>query len=417
MAEIVYFPKVGMTMEDGILGRWHVPDGATVTKGQPLFELETEKVTMDVEADGDGLLKQFYAAGVVLKPGDIAGCLLAAGEAVPQAILDRVAAQGGGAPAAPAPEGEAATASAPETAIPAPAAPAGGMLRVSPVAKRLAAEHDIDLATLKGSGPDGRIVEQDVRRAIEAAAASAAAPAPVAPPTPAPTPAPGATTIPYAGRRKTIGERMHQGLATMAQLTLVSEASVGEAMKMLHGLNREWRKAGVAVTLTSLIARASTLALLEHPRLNSRIEGDQIVLLPAVGLGIAVDLDDSLMVPVIHGAESLSLKELAGQIRALAEKTKENKLTPDDVTGGTFTVTSLEGSGVDAFTPLINPPQAAILGVGRVRDVAAFEGDRVVRAQVTTLSLTFDHRVVDGAPAARFLDRVVELLGRPYLLM
>lgn len=414
MAEIVYFPKVGMTMEDGILGQWRVPDGATVTKGQPLFELETEKVTMDVEADGEGLLKQFYPGGIVLKPGDVVGCLLAPGEEVPQAILDRVAAQGGGASPATAAEPAHAAPVAQPAPEPAPQ-PAGGMVRVSPVAKRLAAENNIDINTLKGTGPDGRIVEQDVRKAIEAAA-SQPAPAP-APTAAAAAPAPGGTAIPYAGKRKTIGERMHQGLLGMAQLTLVSETPVGEAMKMLHGLNREWRKSGVVVTLTSLIARASTLALLEHPRLNSRLEGDQITLMPTVGLGVAVDLDDSLIVPVIHGAEGLSLKEVAGRLRDLTERAKANKLMPDDVTGGTFTLTSLEGSGIDAFTPLINPPQAAILGVGRVRDVAAFEGERVVRAQVTTLSLTFDHRVVDGAPAARFLDRVAELLGRPYLLM
>ncbi len=412
MAEIVYFPKVGMTMEDGLLGEWRVTDGAAVTRGQPLFEMETEKVTMDVEADGDGILKQLVPAGVRLRPGDVVGCLLTAGEEVPQALIDRVAAQGfevvmgEGAPPSPA--------AAAEPAAPGNAAPAAGdrVARVSPVARRLAAEHNVDYSRLKGSGPDGRIVEQDVRRAIEAGTAQPV-PAVAAPPAPAAT----AGAIPYAGRRKTIGERMHLSLQTMAQLTLISETPVGEALKMIHGLNREWRRSGVAVTLTAVVARACALALLEHPRLNSRLDGEQIILVPNVGLGIAVDLDTSVIVPVIHGAEALPLKQVATAVRDLTEKATAGSLSPDDVTGGTFTVTSLESTGVDAFTPLINPPQAAILGVGRVRDAAVFEGDRVIRSQVTTLSLTFDHRLVDGAPAARFLDRVAELLGRPYLLM
>ncbi len=400
MAEAVYFPKVGMTMEDGLLGRWLAPDGATVSRGQPIFEMETEKVTMEVEADGDGQLRQLVPEGTRLRPGDIVGCLLASGEAPPQALLDRVAAQGAG---------SAAAAVAPAlSAVAAPRPSAGERVpRVSPVARRLADEHGIDLSRLKGTGPDGRIVEQDIRRAIEAAASQ--------PPT-VPSASP-ASALAYAGRRRTIGERLLQGLGAMAQLTLVSEAPVGEALRMAHGLNREWRRSGVAVTLTALVAKACAFALLEHPRLNARLQGDQIILLPSVGLGIAVDLEDGVMVPVIREAERLPLKELAGAVRDLTERARAGTLTTDDVTGGSFTLTSLESTGVDAFTPLINPPQAAILGLGRVREIAAFEGERVVRAQVTTLSLTFDHRLVDGAPAARFLDRVAELLGRPYLLM
>jgi pyruvate dehydrogenase E2 component (dihydrolipoamide acetyltransferase) len=412
MAVTVFFPKIGMTMEDGLLGRWLVSDGAEVTKGQPLFEMETEKASMEVEADGEGVLKQFVPAGVILKPGDVVGCLLSPGEEPPRDLLDRVAAQGVVASAAEEPGGPVANTPPPAEAIRSkPLVPAGGgrPARVSPLARRLADEHGIDLSRLTGTGPDGRIVEQDIRNAIEVARAQP------------PAPVPGATgpvaALPYAGRRRTIGERLHQGLATMAQLTLVSEVPIGEAQKMIHGLNREWRRDGVVMTLTAVIARACALALGEHPRLNSRIEGDQIVPALNVGLGIAVDLEDGVMVPVIHGAEALRLKEVAASVRELTEKAKAGTLTPADMVDGTFTVTSLESTGIDAFTPLINPPQAAILGVGRVREVAVFEGDRMVRSQVTTLSLTFDHRVVDGAPAARFLDRVAELLGRPYLLM
>jgi pyruvate dehydrogenase E2 component (dihydrolipoamide acetyltransferase) len=212
---------------------------------------------------------------------------------------------------------------------------------------------------------------------------------------------------------------MRESLASTAQITLVSETAVDEAMRMLHGLNREWRKDNVAVTMTALVVKACALALREHPHLNARLDqaNRTIVLEPDVNVGVAVSQDAGLIVPVVRHADRLSLKELAGALQEQVQKTREDRLSVEDVEGGTFTVSSLEGTGVDAFTPIINPPQAAILGVGRVRDVAAFEGSEVVKRQVATLSLTFDHRVTDGAPSARFLDRVAELLGRPYLLM
>ncbi|MBM3141212.1 MAG: 2-oxo acid dehydrogenase subunit E2, partial [Chloroflexi bacterium] len=222
---------------------------------------------------------------------------------------------------------------------------------------------------------------------------------------------------PYRGRRRTIGERMHQSLGAMAQLTLSSETRVDEATAMIHGLNREWRADRVVVTLTALAVKACALALREHPALNARLEGDQIVSDPAVNVGFALDQDAGLLVPVVRGADALPLKEVARTIADLNERAKSGRLSPDDMTGGTFTVTSLEGTVVDAFTPVVNPPQAAILGLGRVREVAVVEGGAVTRAQTAVLSLTFDHRLLDGAPAARFLGRVAELLGRPYLLV
>jgi pyruvate dehydrogenase E2 component (dihydrolipoamide acetyltransferase) len=212
---------------------------------------------------------------------------------------------------------------------------------------------------------------------------------------------------------------MHESLASMAQLTLVSEAAVDEATKMLHGLNREWRKDGVVVTLTGLIVKACAMALREHPQLNARLDSANgvIVLEPEVNIGVAVSQEAGLIVPVVRNADRLSLKDLASAMHEQVIKTREDRLSIEDVEGGTFTVTSLDHTVVDAFTPIINPPQAAILGVGRLRDVAAFEGSEVVKRQVTTLSLTFDHRVTDGTPGARFLERMAELLGRPYLLM
>jgi pyruvate dehydrogenase E2 component (dihydrolipoamide acetyltransferase) len=425
MAEAIHLPKLGMTMEEGTLCRWIIPDGGEVKRGELVFEMETEKVQLEVEAEHDGRLKQLVPEGAVLKPGDVVGAILAAGEEVPQELIDRVAAQGGEAPGAGS--ASAGAAAEPESS-PRPAAgpsvPSGEPPRVSPIARRLADENGIDVRTLTGSGPGGRIVERDIQMAIDArkaAVGAGASPAPTeAPPAPeaaTQAPAPAGATVPYGGRRRTIGERMLQSATTMAQVTLTSETQVDAAMEMVHGLNREWRKDGVVVTLTALIVRACALALKEHPQLNARLDGAQIALSPEVNVGVAVDQDAGLIVPVVRAADGMSLQMVAKTIRDLTEKARGDSLRPDDVSGGTFTVSSLEGSGVDAFTPIINPPQAAILGVGRVRDIAAFDGPTVVRRQATTLSLTFDHRLNDGAPAARFLDRLAELLSRPYLLM
>jgi pyruvate dehydrogenase E2 component (dihydrolipoamide acetyltransferase) len=476
-----------MTMEEGTLTRWVVADGASVKRGDVIFEMETEKVQMEIEAEADGALKHLVAEGSVMHPGEVVGALLAVGEEVPAALIAQAAAQGGTPPPAPSPisergrsadvpagadsagvagvgaspdptkavvggvraspvarrladehgidlrlvvgtgpdgriverdvqavieTGVGAGSSAGESPAPTVGAPAatggGGMLRASPIARRLADEHGIDVRTLVGSGPEGRIVERDVQQAIEAKAAA---------PVTRPVAEVGAATVAYRGRRRTTGQRMFESLASMAQLTLVSETGVDEALTMLHGLNREWRSDRIVVTLSALVVRACGLALREHPGLNARLEGEQIVMAPEVNVGVAVNQEHGLMVPVVRNADSSSLKDVASQLQELVQKSKADSLQLDDVSGGTFTITSLEGTVVDAFTPIINPPQAAILGIGRVREVAAFEGTNVVKRQVTTLSLTFDHRLNDGAPVSAFLERVEELLSRPYMLM
>ena len=421
MARPIHLPKIGMTMEEGTIARWLLPEGAPVTSGQPLFELETAKAIVEVEADGDGTLRQLVPAGTTLEPGRVIGALLAAGESqVPAEILAQVpGASAAAAPAAPAPAEE------PVVSTPTAGDPSGRAV-ASPAARRLARELGVDLDRIAGSGPGGRIVEADIRAAAAAPAIAAVpshpAPIPTAILAPAtPTPSTGGTREVYAGRRRIIGERMHESLSSMAQLTLSSETRVDAAMEMLHGLNREWRAQRVVVTLPALVVRACALALREHPRLNARLEvsasGTEIVLADEVHVGLAVDDDAGLVVPVVRHADRLSLQEVARTVADLVERTKEHRITPDELSGGTFTVTALDGTVVDAFTPVINPPQAAILGVGRVREVAVIEDGAVRAGRVAVLSLTFDHRVLDGAPAARFLGRVAELLARPYLLM
>jgi pyruvate dehydrogenase E2 component (dihydrolipoamide acetyltransferase) len=429
MAVAVVLPKIGMTMEDAVLTRWLLEDGASVDVGDAMFEIDVEKVLMEVEAEVAGTLRHLVGDCIRFLPGAVVAAILEEGETeVPEAITKDVANQwsepaeeyrdaaevreGREEPAADAP---AAASEGPEEAA-APAAESdGGRVLASPIARRLAEEHGVDLASIAGSGPRGRVTEADVRDQLDGA--SPATDEVEVPADAEAAPAPAGTTTQYSGRRHFIGERMLQSLQRSAQLTLTSEVRVEEAVRMARGLSREWRGEGVVVTFTMLVVRAAALALREHPRLNARLADGQIVEGAEINLGIAIDDPGGLMVPVIRHADVRSLQEVAGEYAALARKVESNELSLDEVTGGTFTVTSLESTGVDVFTPVLNPPQAAILGVGRVRSQPVVEEGAIIAGQTAVLSLTFDHRVTDGAPAARFLDRVSQLLSRPYLLM
>jgi len=338
-------PQLGDIMTEGRLTGWLQEDGAAVEAGQPLYELETDKVSFTVEAPAAGVLRHVVPAGEVVAVGTVVGRLVAAGE-----------------------------------------------VSATPAARALARQLGVDLTTITA---DGRIREADVR------AAAATAP----------------DSLPYAGRRRAIGERMLRSRQTTAALTLTSEVPIDAALMLIDELNRAWSGEGVHLTLTRLVVRACAVALREHPLLNARLRDDRIELPATVDVGVAMDQEAGLVVPVLRGADRLSLREVAGALGELAERADAGRLTQAEAGGATFTVTSLAGTVVDAFTPILDPPQAAIVGIGRVRDVAGFKDGRVVRRRATTLSLTFDHRVADGAPAARFLGRIVELIGSPAELL
>lgn len=406
-----------MTMEEGDLVRWLVPDGVAVKAGQIVFEMETEKVEIEVEVEDAGILKQLVAAGTRLKPGAIVGCLLTDGESeVPSSLLIQVADQWS----------EVLSGDAPFPVMePEPVVESAGnsqqsfeqmtLARVvsSPAARRLAREHNIDISQLTGSGPKGRITEQDVNSRIRSGHAADNSTTDT---TTIKVTEPTVNHIPYTGRRRTIGERMHSSLQGSAQLTLMSEIPADAAIGMMNGLNAEWSGERLAL-LSPLVMKACALALRKHPKLNAHLADDTITLEQQVNIGFATDLEEGLMVPVVRAVDTLGLKELAILVSELSARARDNALTIDDVTGGTFTISSLAKLPVDAFTPVLNPPQVAILGVGRIRDVVRLDGARVIAGKATTLSLTFDHRVIDGAPAGRFLARVGELLTRPYMLM
>ncbi|MBE7556876.1 MAG: 2-oxo acid dehydrogenase subunit E2 [Anaerolineales bacterium] len=277
----------------------------------------------------------------------------------------------------------------------------------SPVAKRLAREHNVDLAQVSGTGEGGRVTEKDVLAFVEAQQAKAAPQPRPSKAEPAPTPSPG-ETIPLSGARGTIARRMHDSLQHSAQLTLISEADVTDLVRQ-----RETLKSQFDLTYTDLVVRAVALALKEHPRLNAWVVGEEIRLQTDIAIGVAVALDDGLIVPVVRAADQKSLREISQESRRLAQRARAGSLLPAEASGSTFTVTNLGMYGVDAFTPIINPPEVAILGVGRMMERLIRRNGDMLWRQMMTLSLTFDHRAVDGAPAAAFLQAIRNRLEQP----
>jgi pyruvate dehydrogenase E2 component (dihydrolipoamide acetyltransferase) len=393
MAVEVTMPKFGLTMHEGTIQRFFKNVGEPVRAGEPLYEVETEKVLYEVEAPASGVFAvALFEEGATVECGLTVAIIAQAGE-----DADALRAQyGNGAkPTAPAPSehpGPSAVAQQGDRAA------AGARRPVSPVARKLAAELGVDLDRISGSGPGGRITREDVERAAKSPQPSQARPAA----------APQATghAIPLRGMRKTIAERMHQSLRDSAQLTITSEADVTPATEL-----RERLKGEFDFTFTDLLIQAVARSLMRHPRMNSRLTGTEIVEQSQANVGLAVALEEGLIVPVIRDAARLSLREIAAMTKDLGEKARAGKLKLEDVSGGTFTISNLGTYGVDAFTPILNSGETGILGVGRIVEKPAIYRGEMTRRAMMTLSLTFDHRVIDGAPAALFLRTVIDLFN------
>ena len=443
MAVEVLIPKLGLTMKSGLIEEWLVAPGTPVRPGDPLVRLATDKVDVEVEAEATGLFHPVVEPGAELPPGALIGWLLEAGEEPPAAATGTAAAAAPDAGrtgrlfASPnarrvaaeraidisrllgtGPGGRIITADVLDAAsaavTPAAAAAVVSPAAVSPLARRDAAAAGVDLRSVAGSGPGGRILRSDIRAAAAAAAPGQATDS-AAPPA---TAAEGAEVIPLTGMRGVIASRMHASLQEMAQLTLGTEATMDAAVALRAQLKEQWQQAGMPVpTITDLVVRAAALALRAHPRLNATVHDEAIYVQPDINIGLAVALEEGLMVPVIRGADQVPLSELAARSRALAQAARTGRLKLPDLEGGTFTVSTLGALGIDFFTPVITPGQVAILGVGRLRDSVRWEGTAPLRTQVLTLSLTFDHRAVDGAPAAEYLRSVVSRLAHPLSLL
>ena len=431
MASYVAIPKLGMAMVEATVVKWQVPEGSRVAPGDVVVTIETDKTTWDVEASAGGLLHVLVPEEETVPVGRVVGLLaanegeLASLQGRPPEVIMTTASE---------PTGEAGPVTAAAPAAEAPAAAPGRReeVRISPVAKKIAEEHGLDLATVRGTGPDGRIIRSDVEEAIAARAAAPATPparaaAAVAPPT-----APGietvagrrvAATIPLRGMRRSIAEHMRNSLAVSAQLTYISEAEMTELVALRTRLVAREAELGFRVTYTDLMVMAVARALRDVPILNASIVGDEIRVWEDVNIGVAVALDHGLeggiIVPVIREVGRKTLRDVSSELAALVERARAGKLLPDDVADGTFTITNLAtvGGGWFTGTPIINQPQVAILATGAVSDRPVARDGQVVIRPMMPFSLTFDHRVVDGAPAARFAVRLTELLAEPALLL
>ncbi len=407
MATRIDMPQLGLTMEKGTILQWLKAEGERVEKGQPVVLIQTEKVEYEVEAPGAGTLLTILAKeGTELPVGGVMGVLGQPGEDVSELIggaASREPRAAGSEVPGPSPEPRASEAP--------PVREPGERVKISPVAKKLAQEHGIDITTLKPTGPEGRIVREDVERAI---AAKSKAPSAEHPEGTQEEKKAVPEVIPLAGIRKVIFDRMGQSWREAARVTLFADADMTEIVRLRQEKGADWeRRFGIKPSYSDLIHMAVARALREEPRINCRLDGQSVRVGREVNLAFAIDLGEGLVAAVIREADKKSLGDLAGAARDLAERARTNRLTPDDMADGTFTVTNLGGVGVEYFTPIINPPQAGILGVGKIQEKPVVRGGGIHIRPMMTLSLVFDHRLIDGAPAAKFLAKVKELLEQP----
>lgn len=363
MVTKVVMPKLSLTMKEGTVGKWYKKEGDTIEKGEPIVEVISEKATYDLEAPASGILRKIQVeAGVdatvnavlafITAPDEIISEVEILAEEKPQKVEEEV------------------------------------KILASPAAKRLAKEQGLDLSTVKGSGPEGRISEEDVNRFKEEAKGILPRVKEI---------------IPLSGFRKTSAERVSTSFRTAPHSTLMMEVDVSKAKELHEKLN---------VSYTAILAEATAKALVEHSIINSTMEDDHIKIFESVNIGTAVATENGLIVPVIHDTDKKSLKEIDALISESTEKARQGKLTKEELSGGTFTITNLGMYGVDFFTPIINPPEAAILAMGKITEKLIVINGHIEVKPTMMLSLSYDHRIVDGAPAAEFLQKIKEKIEK-----
>jgi pyruvate dehydrogenase E2 component (dihydrolipoamide acetyltransferase) len=363
MVTKIVMPKLSLTMKEGTVGKWYKREGENIQKGEPIVEIISEKATYDLEAPETGTLRKILITEGTDAPVDaVLAVITAPDEAFSETEL-------------PAEKPEATAQTEKE-------------VLASPAAKRLAKEHGIDLSQVKGSGPDGRIAEDDVKHFIEQTSIPALKIKEI---------------IPLSGFRKTTAERVTASFRTAPHSTLMMETNMTEATK-LHEKQ--------SISYTAILVSATSKALQEHPIINSTLDENRIKIYEDINIGVAVATEHGLLVPVIHNANKKSLKEIDTAILGMIEKAKQGKLAKEELTGGTFTVTNLGMYEVDFFTPIINPPEAAILAAGRITQKPVVMNGKIEAKLTMMLSLSYDHRILDGAPAAEFLLKIKQKIEK-----
>ncbi len=455
MATEVTMPKLGLTMEQGTVLTWKKKAGDLVGEGEVLLVIQTDKVEFDVESPAAGTLLRLLAnEGDVVPTGDVIAYVGEADEKLENAPAPRV-----GAPA-PADRAIAPVADSGPQSTGAGGAAAAGRVAASPVARNLATELGVDLSAVKGSGPGGRIVKEDVLKAAEAPSAAPvsadgrvfisplakrlarergidysrirgsgpngriikndilqAEQKPEAAPTIATSPGGILESIPVRGMRQVIAQRMVQSWTSIPHVTEVIDVDATKIVEMREAHQSVWEEHyGVKISYNDIFVHQIARAIRRFPRVNSRLNGNVIEILEEVNIGVAVEVDEGLMVPVIRNADRKNVGQIAGEIRDLAERAREGRINPDELAGGTFTISNLGAYGIQTFTPIIDLPNSCILGIGKITKTPVVVDNVVAIRDVVYLSLSFDHRIVDGAPAAQFLALLKETLEDPVVV-
>ena len=418
MATDVKLPRLGQGMESGVIVRWLKSEGEPVAKGEPLYELDTDKVTQEVESELDGVLTKIVVpegdvevgatVAVIESDGASPAPAEAQAEAPSEAPAEDSPADGAEAPA-PAPEPAPAAAPPAADGGAAPAAPA--RLKASPLARRMARERGVELASLQGTGPEGRILADDVERAASGAAA------PATPSTAPPAlPAGEVETVPLTSIRKTIARRLTEAWSAPVFQLGVS-ADMTEVLALREQLVERLAEGEVKPTVNDVLVKLAGAALMRHIPVNATFTGEEIQRHPSAHVGIAVAAPQGLVVPVIRDADRRTVQEIARARADLVGRARDNKLTLQDMEGGTFTISNLGMFGVEQFTAVLNPPQVAILAVGAVKDEPVVTDGELDIAPIVRMMLTCDHRAIDGADGAQFLQTLVALIEQPALAL
>lgn len=422
MASEVIMPKLGMGMKEGAVVEWKKDVGDQVKKGDVVVIISSEKIELEVEAADDGVLLDIVVPnGEVVPVGTVIGYIGTTGEKVGDEEKRQASFTAEGQVLAVAQSAQSvATLTSPVKK---------SKVKITPIARKMAEAAGLDIETLVGTGPQGRITKEDVEKAIANQAPLSSKSIQEPPISPENESAGADFTQEIAedntverrvvsGMRKVIATRMYESLQQSAQLSMTMTADVSDLLWLRKQTAEDVSgRYELKLTVTDFIARAVVLALQQHKQMNSAWIGDSIHTYSHVHLGIAVALDKGLVVPVIRHAERLSFIELAKEIKSLGRRARSGQLNPDEMKGSTFTITNLGSYGVEVFTPILNPPEAGILGVGAVQDTPVYIGESLQRRSLLPLSLTFDHRVLDGAPAAQFLATVKRYLEQPYHLL
>jgi pyruvate dehydrogenase E2 component (dihydrolipoamide acetyltransferase) len=425
MATEIVMPRLSDSMEEGTILRWLKSEGDEVALGEELVEIETDKANMVYEADAGGVLIEIVAKeGDTLPIGDVIARVGEAGEA-PSGDGGAASAEeaGDSTAEAPAPTTQRQVAQAP--AAPAPAQPTDGRVKASPIAKRIASEKGLELATISGSGPGGRIVKADVERAVAAGPAPAAEPAvPVAAAAAPAPPTAGAREKPETAKgsteqveltkvQQTVARRMAESKATAPHFYLSVDVDMSRAVEARARIKASAGEGDVIPSFNDMVVKACALALREHPRANGAYRDGHLELYSRVNVGVAVAAQDALVVPTVFDADRKGLRDIATETRALAARVRDGTVTPPELSGGTFTVSNLGMFGTDSFSAVINPPQAGILAVGAIAERPVVRDGEITTAHLMPVTLACDHRILYGADGAQFLARIRSLLEEP----